>query len=88
MTPSTESRLATASEFVDETLVFKDSKLGKEIVISGALLQPCNPTLVPTADGTIQWELGVFSLDVMMTCLWDTAKAKFYRHGESHADKK
>jgi hypothetical protein len=83
MKPSGLSRVAsTAGEASEEDkLVFLDSFVGKPLAIADPLLEPCNPEIVVQPSGTVQWELGVFSLDVMLTCGWPGITAKYYRHG-------
>jgi hypothetical protein len=83
MRPGSESRLAAETDdaSASDTLVFLDTVLGKPLALAGPLLQPCNPEVVITASGCVQWELGVFTLEVMLTCNWPGVCKSYYRHG-------
>ena len=90
MRPSSESRIAAETDDAssNDTLVFLDTVVGKPLALAGPLLQLCNPETVITASGCVQWELGVFTLEVMLTCGWPKVCTTYYRHGAANEPEK
>ena len=62
-------------------LVFGGGQLGPDLVLSGLLVQIVDPEVRHTQDGSVQWVLPLFSLEVLLTLAWSGVERHFFRKG-------
>ena len=55
--------------------------------LNGALVQPCNSEVVRSDSGELQWEFGVFTLEMLLACVWANCMDIVTRHGHNETNK-